>query len=318
MKIAVFKGGSSKEREVSLNSGASITKALNDAGNAVTSYDIIWQGENTLFDAIEEIMHNGTDLVFLALHGGLGENGGIQGLLEAAGIPYTGAGITASATAMDKDISKTLFRYHNIPTAPWIAGHPGTIDTGRVAAEIGCPCVVKPVDEGSTIGLSIVRKQSELENAIAYAAGFSKKIMVESFIGGKELSVPVLVDRPLPVIEIRPSHEIYDYDCKYIAGMSEYSIPAPIPDNLTEEVTSYAMEVYNVLGLRDIARIDFRLDDDNRPLCFEANTLPGMTSTSLVPKSAAKADIDFTKLITLIAESAYKRKGTVLNGSESL
>ena len=315
MKIAVFMGGSSPEREVSLSSGRGVTEALKQAGFDVTLYDVQWTENDSLFDVIEELRHDGTALVFLALHGGLGENGGIQGLLEAAGLPYTGSGITASAVAMDKDISKTIFRYHTIPTASWIAGGSGKIDIEKAETVIGYPCVVKPVDLGSTIGLSVVRKQSELARALAFATEFSDKIMVETYIGGKELSVPILAGTALPVIEIRPSHETYDYECKYTAGMSEYFVPAPIPDDLTEEITAYALKVFAVLGLRDIARIDFRLDSDGRPLCFEANTLPGMTSTSLVPKSAAVAGIDFTQLVTIIAEEAYKRKGTVVHGA---
>ena len=315
MNIAVFMGGSSPEREVSLMSGKSISEALKQERHTVTSYDVQWEKNSSLFDAIEEITHNGTDVVFLALHGGLGENGGIQGLLEVTEIPYTGSGITASALAMDKDISKSLFMYHDILTAPWIAGAPDTIETDMVESEIGYPCVVKPADLGSTIALSVVRNRSEMQEALILAAGYSNKIMAESYIGGKELSVPVLAGNPLPVIEIRPSHEVYDYECKYTSGMSEYFIPAPIPDGLSEEITSISMHVYEILDLRDITRIDFRLDDDNRPLCFEANTLPGMTATSLVPKSAAKAGIDFTQLVNIIAEKAYNRKGTNINGT---
>jgi len=315
MNVAVFMGGSSREREVSLMSGKSICTALKQAGHSITAYDVMWEGENTLFDAIDEITHNDTDLVFLALHGGLGENGGIQGVLEAAGIPYIGSGITASAIAMDKDISKQIFRYHNIPTAPWIAGSPERITHPRVEEEIGYPCVVKPSDQGSTIGLSVVRDPSGLAEAVARASEFTEKIMVEKYITGKELSVPILGKTALPVIEIRPSHEIYDYECKYTAGMSQYFVPAPIPDDLTEEITSYALKVFDILGLRDIARIDFRLDTDNHPLCFEANTLPGMTSTSLVPKSAAKAGIDFPGLVSIIAERAFHRKGKASHGT---
>ncbi|MCE5252381.1 D-alanine--D-alanine ligase [bacterium] len=315
MNIAVFKGGSSREREVSLMSGDSIYAALQQAGHTVTAYDVAWEGKNTLLPAIDEIVRKRIDVVFLALHGGLGENGGIQGLLEAAGIPYTGSGITASAVAMDKDLSKAIFRYHDIPTAPWIAGSPETITPSRVLADIGYPCVVKPADQGSTIGVVVVRDPSRLEEAIATASPYTEKVMVEQYISGKELSVPILGETALPVIEIRPSHEIYDYTCKYTSGMSEYFVPAPIPANLAEEITGYALKVFAVLGLRDIARIDFRLDADGRPLCFEANTLPGMTNTSLVPKSAAKAGIDFPGLVTRITEQAYQRKGKAADGA---
>jgi len=308
MKIAVFMGGSSEEREVSLHSGNAVFEGLKK-NHEVTLFDVEWKGKETLFTAIKEIKNIGMDIVFSVLHGGLGENGGIQSILEAAGIGYTGSGITASAIAMNKDITKTLFVHHDIPTAAWFTGTCDSIDSLRIESEIGLPCVIKPVDQGSTLGLSVVKAPRETDAAIAKASVYSNTIMVEKYISGKELSVPILGDRALPVIEIRPSHEIYDYECKYKPGMTDYCIPAPIPDPLTSEISSLALKAFNVLGLRDIARIDFRLDEQNRALCFEANTLPGMTETSLVPKSAAKAGIDFPELVSTIAELAYQRKG---------
>ncbi|MBT4485308.1 MAG: D-alanine--D-alanine ligase [Candidatus Latescibacteria bacterium] len=308
MKIAVFMGGSSPEREVSLNSGKEITKALKAKGHMVTPYDVEWRGKQNLFLAIEEVFNNATDVVFLAFHGDLGENGGIQGVLEAVGLPYTGSGITASAIAMDKDISKKLFTFNDVATAAWICGDRETIDTSLVERKTGYPCIVKPADSGSTVGLSLVNEPSELPSAIDIASKYSGMIMVESYISGCELTVPVLGSNALPVIEIRPSHKIYDYECKYTPGMTEYFVPAPITEELASELKSIAMKVFNILGLRDIARIDFRLDSNGRPLCFEANTLPGMTSTSLVPKSAQAAGIDFPELVTRIAEMAYQRR----------
>ena len=261
---------------------------------------------------------NGTDVVFLALHGGLGENGGIQGILEAAGLPYTGSGITASAVAMDKNISKALFKYHGIPTAPWLMIHPENIEPSRVEEITGYPCVVKPADQGSTIGLTIVRDPSELHGAVDHALAFSSQIMVEKYITGKELTVPILGEQALPAIEIRPTHEIYDYECKYVSGMCSYVIPAEVSEKIAQDITRYAQDVFRLFGLRDIARIDFRLDEHDCPLCFEANTLPGMTNTSLVPKSAAKAGIDFTELVSKIAQGAYNRKGSASHGVESI
>lgn len=308
MKIAVFMGGSSEEREVSLMSGKAVYEGLKK-NHETTLFDIEWIGKDTLLTAIDEVLKNGIDIVFIALHGGLGENGGIQGVLEASGITYTGSGITASAIAMNKDITKSLFTQHSIPTASWFTGTSDIIDSSRIKSEIGYPCVIKPVDQGSTIGLSVVREPHDVNTAIEKAAAYGEMIMAEKYIQGKELSVPILGDTSLPVIEIRPSHEIYDYECKYKPGMTEYFVPAPIPDTLTSEINSLALKVFNVLGLRDIARIDFRLDENDRPLCFEANTLPGMTATSLVPKSAAKKGIDFPELVSKIAEFAYQRKG---------
>jgi D-alanine-D-alanine ligase len=309
MKIAVFMGGSSAEREVSLNSGRSVADALRKNSHEVTVSDVEWFGSSSLFHAVGEARSDGTDVVFLALHGGLGENGGVQGILEAAGIAYTGSGIAASAVAMDKHISKTLFRHHGIPTADWYVAEPDEITPGCIEREIGWPCIIKPVDQGSTIGLSLVRGPDELPGALEMAASAGTRILAESYLPGKELSVPVLGDRALPVIEIRPSHELYDYECKYTSGMSQYFTPAPIPKRLADEIAETALAAFRALGLRDIARIDFRLDRENRPVCLEANTLPGMTATSLVPKSAAVAGIDFPDLVTRISEMAYQRKG---------
>lgn len=311
MKIAVFMGGSSPEREVSLNSGKEIINALREKGYTVTPYDVEWVGKHTLFSAVEECCRNGTDVVFLALHGGLGENGGIQGVLEAAGLIYTGSGIRASAIAMDKDLSKKIFVQNNIATASWVSGTWETIDTSHFKRELDYPYIVKPVDQGSTIGLSLVKEHSELPAALEEAARYSRKIMIELFIPGSELTVPILGNKALPVIEIRPSHLIYDYECKYTPGMTEYLVPAPITAKLSSEISSIALNVFNILGLRDFGRIDFRLDIYGRPLCIEANTLPGMTSTSLVPKSARAAGIEFPELVSRIAEMAYQRGANI-------
>jgi D-alanine-D-alanine ligase len=309
MKIAVFMGGSSEERDVSLSSGGAVAAALRGKSHTVSAYDVEWYGKYTFFSAVDKIRANGIDAVYLALHGGLGENGGVQGILEAAGLPYTGSGIAGSAVAMDKHISKTLFRHHGIRTAPWITGTPEELDASRVEREVGWPCVVKPVDQGSTIGLTVVKKPERLKEAIDSAARVGTRIVAESFIPGKELSVPVLGDQALPIIEICPSHETYDYECKYTSGMTRYYVPAPIPEEVAAETRELALRVFRLLGLRDIARIDFRLDAEGRPVCLEANTLPGMTATSLVPKSAAAAGIDFPELVDRIAGMAYRRKG---------
>ncbi|MHB9030516.1 MAG: D-alanine--D-alanine ligase, partial [Candidatus Latescibacterota bacterium] len=210
MKIAVFMGGSSEEREVSLNSGGAVAEALRRKGHIVSAYDVEWYGKYTIFSAVDKVREYGVDAVFLALHGGLGENGGVQGILEAAGVPYTGSGIAGSAVAMDKHISKTIFRHYGIRTASWIAGTPEELDRSRVEREVGWPCVVKPVDQGSTIGLTVVKEPDQLQGAVDAAARVGNRIMAEAFIPGTELSVPVLGDQALPIIEIRPSHETYD------------------------------------------------------------------------------------------------------------
>jgi len=301
-------GGSSTERAVSLSSGAAVTKGLIAAGHDATSFDVEWIGRRTLFAALDTVMDGGYDLVFLTLHGGLGENGGMQALLEIAGLPYTGSGAAASAIAMDKDFSKHLFRGHDIPTAAWIAGTVDDIDAGRIEAETGWPCIVKPADQGSTVGLSLVNGPDELPGALASTATYTDKIMAEAFLPGTELTVPVIAGEPLPPIEIRPSHALYDYECKYTPGMSEYLVPAPLDADLADTLAGIALRVWNVLGLRDVARVDFRVDAGGIPRCLEANTLPGMTETSLVPKSAQAAGMDFPALVARIAESAVSRK----------
>ncbi len=318
MKIAVFMGGSSEEREISLRSGSSIVEALKLSFQEVAPYDVEWKGKQTLFDAVQECVQQGTDLVFNTLHGGLGENGGVQSVLEAAGLTYTGSGILASGIAMNKNVSKILFRYHGIPTADWICADSSDISLDQVRKKIGFPCIVKPNDQGSSVGVYKVDESSELPEKLEKAGAFGSPVMVERYIPGRELSVPVLGENPLPVIEIRPKHGIYDYECKYTSGMSEYFVPAPIPEPLARTLGELALRVFRVLGLRDIARIDFRLDADGNPVCFEANTLPGMTSTSLVPKSAAFAGIPFPELIRRIAHYAFQRKGTEIHGHPDL
>jgi D-alanine-D-alanine ligase len=309
MKIAVFMGGSSEEREVSLMSGRAVYDGLKKYTHEVSLYDVEWIKSDSLFNTIETVKKDNVDVVFLALHGGLGENGGIQGILEAAGITYTGSGITASAVAMNKDITKSLLLHHGIPTPSWITLKNPEISVSRVEKEIGFPCVVKPIDQGSSIGINVVDHQRDLQKAIEASFKCGSVIMIEQFISGKEISVPILGETALPVIEIKPSHRTYDYECKYTSGMTEYFVPAPISDSIALEVGEYAIEVFSVLGLRDIARIDFRLDENGKPYCFEANTLPGMTATSLVPKSAAKAGMDFPALVSKISELALSRKG---------
>ncbi len=309
MKIAVFMGGSSDEREVSLMSGKAVHNGLTEKGHLSTLYDVEWDDSDTLFSAVRECLENGTDVVFSALHGGLGENGGIQGVLEAAGLPYTGSGIAASAIAMNKDASKMMFVQSGIPTAKWTSGTADRLDTAKIESGIGVPLVLKPVDQGSSVGLYVVKSPGDIPAAIEYASHYGDMLMAEKYIPGKELSVPILGSEVLPVIEIRPSHDIYDYDCKYKPGMTEYIVPADISDALTADIQSHAKRAFDILGIRDIARIDFRLDENGTPLCFEANTLPGMTATSLVPKSAAQAGIEFPELVSRIAELALKRKG---------
>jgi D-alanine-D-alanine ligase len=245
----------------------------------------------------------GADVVFLGLHGGQGEDGTIQALLDMAGVKYTGSGHLASALAMDKDLSKKLFRAADVKTADWLMT-PVTIE--QVEGILGLPVVVKPSKEGSTVGLSLVKKREDLEPAITEALRFDNEVMIERFVPGRELTVGVLGDIALPVGEIIPKHEIYDYECKYTAGMAVEEFPAKISPEATERVQSQALAAFKALKLRGCARIDFRLTAEGEFYCLEANTLPGMTELSLIPQGAAAMGISFPDFCERVAKLALE------------
>lgn len=334
MKIAVLMGGTSAERDVSLATGREIARALRRNGHDVIAIDAangrLLESEEATRElpaevgrtppARDELNHisggrsaadlgampeiRETQAVFVALHGGAGEDGRIQALLDLVGVPYTGSGCLGSALAMDKLVSKQLFSQADIPTPPWRVAPVGPPD---IEAEFGgYPVVVKPSREGSTVGISVVRSSERLEAAIAEAAAFDGPVLIERFIAGRELAVGVLGDEALPVVEIRPTHEIYDYECKYTHGKSAYEVPAPISAQLTERVQTLAVDVHRTLRLSGYSRIDLRLDEDGRPWCLEANSLPGMTPTSLLPKAAAAAGTPFDELCERIVEIALE------------
>jgi len=246
------------------------------------------------------------DVLFLALHGGQGEDGTLQALLDLTGVPYTGSGHLASALAMDKDLSKHLFRAAGVPTADWLMA-PATSE--QVEATLGFPVIVKPSKQGSTVGLSIVRTRAELQPAIDEAFVHDDEVMIEQFIAGRELTVGVLGDETLPVGEIIPKHEIYDYECKYTPGMAVEEFPARLTDDETKTVQNLARKAFDALKLRGYARIDFRMSPDGTFYCLEANTLPGMTQTSLIPQAAAAAGISFPELCDRIVQLALDRRG---------
>ncbi len=292
MKILVIMGGSSPEREVSLNSGQAIYQACLYAGYETDQLII----KDDIGDHIDRLQQH--DLVFNALHGGQGENGVVQGFLDSINVRYTGSGTLSSAICMDKAISKKLVRLAGYDTADWEYIDP-KFNTDKPGWS-SFPAVVKPNDLGSTIGLSIVQSVDNLPNAIRAAGRHSDEIMIEKFIDGREITVAVLGDTVLPVVEIVPTHAFYDYECKYTAGKSEYGCPADIPSDLAELIQASAGEIYRTLKCAHYARIDFRLDYNNRFWFLEANTLPGMTATSLVPKAAIAAGITFDDLINKI------------------
>jgi D-alanine-D-alanine ligase len=332
LKIAVLMGGTSAERDVSLASGIRITEALRARGHDVVAVDTV-SGLLTAADE-QRLLAGGVvktippdtkalvrmnaamqgtlralpkaDVLFLALHGGQGEDGTLQALLDLTGVPYTGSGHLASALAMDKDLSKHLFRAAGVPTADWLMA-PATAE--QVEATLGFPVIVKPSKQGSTVGLSIVRTGSELQPAVDEAYIHDDEVMIEQFIAGRELTVGVLGDETLPAGEIIAKHEIYDYECKYTPGMAVEEFPARLTDDETRTVQSLARKAFDALKLRGYARIDFRMSPDGTFFCLEANTLPGMTQTSLIPQAAAAAGISFPELCDRIVQLALDRRG---------
>ena len=307
MRILVLLGGASAEREVSLASGARVAEALRAKGHAVTTAD---PGTDPIAILPQA---RAAEVVWMALHGGAGEDGTIQALFELAGVRYTGSGPLASALAMDKDLSKHLFRAAGVPTAEWrmVRAGDGTdwtapAFTDQMIAALGLPLVVKPSKQGSTVGLAVVKDAAALAPAVTEAFRHDDEVMLEAFVPGRELTVGVLDDAPMPVGEIIPKHELYDYECKYTPGMAEEIFPARIPDAVRDDAQRQAMAAYRALKLAGCARIDFRLHPTDGLFCLEANTLPGMTGTSLVPQAAAAMGMDFPTLCERIALAAVR------------
>ena len=295
-KIAVLMGGPGEEREISLKSGKAIQLALEAIGYNVLGITM----ENKLGDIISDL--HSVDLVFLGLHGSIGENGTIQGFLELLGIKYTGSDPLSSAICMDKNISKIIARGSKVITPDWrIVTRDQNIDGDN--SEF--PLVTKPNDQGSTVGLTIVHDESELGSALDLAFKYSSSVMVEQFIDGRELTVTLIGSEAYPVCEIIPSHELYDYECKYTSGMSTYVCPANIGDDLTERVQDISERLFNVLKCRHYSRADFRLDHEDNLWFLEMNTLPGMTDTSLAPMTAKAAGLSFNDLIECIVLQAW-------------
>jgi D-alanine-D-alanine ligase len=333
MKVAVLFGGNSAERDVSIASGAQVAKALKAEGHQVLAVDTYrgildeekqqallahgvapeppTESELQVVRAktgavVQPSYFVGADVVFLALHGGSGEDGTIQAVFDAAGILYTGSGHVGSAAAMDKDLAKRLFVSCGIPTPGW---RMAPVEDQQAIAELGLPLVVKPNKQGSTVGLTVVRALNQLDDAIREAYRHDDEVMLESFVPGRELTVGILGERALAVGEIFPKcSEIFDYESKYQPDGATEIFPAEISDELTYELQNLALRAHRALKLRDYSRVDFRLDPDGGIWCLEVNTLPGLTATSLLPKSAAAVGIPFPKLCEEICRLALARK----------
>lgn len=302
-KIGVLAGGISSEREISLKTGINIFESLKRSGYNADFIDV---GD----DLLEKV--RSIDIAFLALHGRYGEDGTVQGLLELLKIPYTGSGVLSSAVVLDKILSKKIFILENIPTPPFIEldlnGPMPELDSLKEDVEIktGYPLVVKPNSEGSTIGIRTVYDGSQLEDGIKEAAGYDKRILLEKYIKGRELTVGIIGSEPeaLPIIEIKPKSGFFDFDSKYKRDLTEYIIPADIDEKTAENVIGISMSCHRILGCSGISRVDFILDSEGIPYVLEINTMPGMTSTSLVPMAADAAGISFDLLVEIILDSA--------------
>jgi len=331
MKIAVLFGGFSEERAVSIASAAKIIPVLRQSGHEVFSVDtatgrLSLDDERRLLDAgvapeppassdlvalrsrpvgatLGAADIREADVVLLALHGGAGEDGRIQALLDLAGVPYTGSKHIASAVAMDKDMSKRLFRSAGVPTADWLMSPATGEDVER---QLGWPVVVKPNKQGSTIGLSVVRDAAGFDAALQGAHRYDDEVIIERFIGGRELTVGILDGKALPVGEIVLPAEVFDYQAKYQVGGAREVFPAAIPEALAQRLQDLALRVHAVLKLGTYSRVDFRLDGEGQPVCLEANSLPGMTATSLLPQAALAAGISFPELLDRICKGALE------------
>jgi D-alanine-D-alanine ligase len=293
-KIGVMMGGLSREREISLRTGKAILRALTEKGYQALAIDVSR-------DIAESLIKEKIDIAFIALHGRFGEDGTIQGMLELMRIPYTGSGVLASALALHKIMAKKFFLCENIPTPTYEVFQREEIEKNPPrTASLPLPLVVKPAREGSTIGVSIVRKEEELAPALKEAGKYDEEILVEEFMKGKEITVGILENIPLPIIEIAPKSGFYDYHSKYTKGETEYIIPARIPREKYLYAQEVSLKAFQVLGCSGCARVDLMTDEDGNPFVIDVNTMPGMTETSLLPKAAGYAGISFEDLVERI------------------
>ena len=336
MRITVLTGGATAERAVAFASASQIVAALRSKGHTVAVVDLAGAprpldeaGERELLggtvgatppsvDALAERERSmlseelgdleavrQAEVLFLAVHGGSLEGGTLQAVLDVIGVPYTGSGPLASALAMDKDLAKRLFRAMGVPVPAWFMAPVGPED---VSTALGWPVIVKPSKQGSSVGLTLVKKAQDLDNAVKLAEHYDDEVMAEQYIPGRELTVGVLGDVPLPVGEIVSKHELFDYVTKYTPGMSEETFPAKVDTVLARQLQEYALMAHRAVKLSGYSRIDFRVSPEGDIFCLEANSLPGMTRTSLLPQAAQAAGIPFPELCERIARLARNNR----------
>ncbi len=310
-RVGVLMGGLSAEREVSLKTGGAVMEALRRRGYRPLAIDV---GR----DIARDLSRRRIGIAFVALHGRGGEDGSIQGLLESMNVPYTGSGVLASALAMDKKYSKLIFANRRLPTAPFTVLR--DVVGGRKWPFPGLrpPVVVKPTREGSTIGISLVKRLRDLPPALTEAFRYGSEVMVEKYIPGRELTVGVLGDRALPVVEVRAAGGFYDYQAKYGSTTTRYLVPAPLPVRLSGRLRKMAVAAHRVLDCRGATRVDFRLSPEGKPFILEVNTIPGMTPTSLLPKAAREDGIEFDELVEwILCDAVAGEKAGEKAGEES-
>lgn len=296
-RVAVLMGGWGEEREVSMRTGEAVAKALGQRGHEVHRV-LAGPGIDLSLRQLS------VDAAFLALHGRMGEDGKVQGLLEVLGVPYTGSGVMASALAMNKPMAKKVLRFHNIPTPTSYTLTVAEEDQAlELHGDMGFPSIVKPACSGSSCGLTVVREASELVPALREAWRFGREALVERFIRGKEITVGILDDKVLGSCEIVPSHEVFDYQCKYQGG-TKYHLPARVSPTRLCNLQSLALAAHRALGCRGYSRVDLIASDEVNDYVLEVNTLPGMTATSLLPKMAKAAGMSFEDLVGAILDRA--------------
>jgi D-alanine-D-alanine ligase len=332
MRITVLTGGATAERTVAFAGAAQIVEALRSRGHEVyvvdTAGGLLSRDEEArlltgsvgkeppsvaeLDERERDLLSNGlgelpvvkgADVLFLCLHAGRGEGGTLQAILDVIGVPYTGSGALASALAMDKDLAKRLFRAAGVPVPDWFMTPP-PIAAEDVTTALGWPVIVKPSKMGSSVGMTLVKNPRGLDAAVELARRYDDEVLAEQFIPGRELTVAVLGDVPLPVGEIIPKHELFDYECKYTPGMSVETFPAQLDARLARRFQELALAAHRALKLGGYSRVDFRMNPEGDIFCLEANTLPGMTRTSLLPQAAKAAGIEFPELCERICRLA--------------
>jgi len=304
-RIGVLMGGPSSEREISLKSGKAVYESLKEFGLEVVAIDI---KTDNLEENISLLKSHKINCAFIALHGRFGEDGQIQALLDSLNIPYTGSGVQASSLAMDKIASRRIFKSHRLSVPRYKILEKSSHHKGRIVYDnLIFPLVVKPASHGSSIGLSIVDKNEDLDKAVDLAFGFDERVIIEEYIRGREVTVGILEEKALPVIEIVPKKRFFDFEAKYQAGLTEYIVPANLEKRIARKVQEAALSAHKLLGCFGCSRVDMILSQDNTPFVLEVNSIPGLTPMSLLPKAAKIAGIEFSQVCLKLIKLSHAK-----------